>query len=146
MATCSKCGAQLPENTFTCPNCGTPNVSVEGADYTAQYDTNDIQQNKLMAVLAYIGFLFLVPLLAAPQSPYARFHTNQGLVLFIVEAILGTVASICLLIPFLGGIVGGIVSAVASLLSFIFMILGIVNAATGKVKELPIIGKIRIIK
>lgn len=142
MPTCSKCGAQLPENTFTCPNCGTPNVSVEGQDYTAQFDTNDIQQNKIVAFLSYIGFLFIIPLLAAPQSPFARFHANQGLVLFILDMILGAAATVCLFIP----IVGAVVSGVASLISFVFMIIGIINAASGKVKELPIIGKIRIIK
>ncbi len=142
MAVCKKCGAQMPDDVFACPGCGTPNVSVEGQDYTAQYDPNDIRQNTAMAVLSYIAILFLVPLLAAPQSPYARFHANQGLVLFIAEAILGVVVSICSFIP----IVCWIVSGVVSLISLIYMILGIVNAASGKCKDLPIIGKIRIIK
>lgn len=142
MATCNKCGAQIPDNTFTCPSCGTSNVSVEGQDYTAQFDPNDIQQNMVMAVLAYIAILFLVPLLAAPQSQFARFHANQGLVLFIVEIILGVVVGICLFIP----IVGWIISSVVGLVTFLLMVLGIVNAASGKGKELPLIGKIRIIK
>lgn len=142
MATCNKCGAQIPDNTFTCPNCGASNVSVEGQDYTAQFDPNDIQQNKVMAILAYIGILFLIPLLAAPQSQFARFHANQGLVLFIVDIILGVVVRICLFIP----IVGLIISSVVGLCIFLLMVLGIVNAASGKGKELPLIGKIRIIK
>ena len=32
----------------------------------------DIEENKVFAVLAYIGILFLVPLLAAPRSRFAR--------------------------------------------------------------------------
>lgn len=95
-----------------------------------------------MAVLAYIGILFLVPLLAAPQSQFARFHANQGLVLFIVDVIFGIVIRVCAFIP----IVGWIVSSVLGLIAFVFMVLGIVNAASGKGKELPLIGKIRIIK
>lgn len=142
MANCNKCGAQIPDNTFTCPNCGASTVSVEGQDYTNQFDPNDIQQNKVMAILAYLGILFLVPLLAAPQSPYARFHANQGLVLFIADIVLGILAGVCIFIP----IAGFIISSLLSLGIFVLMILGIVNAASGKGKELPLIGKIRIIK
>ena len=47
----------------------------------------DIEQNKVFAILAYLGILFLVPLLAAPQSPFARYHTNQGIILFITSLI-----------------------------------------------------------
>lgn len=104
MAFCNKCGAQIPDGANVCPNCGTsqsqqtqpPNVYVspnpnpnyaqyQGNDHTAEFDPQDVADNKVMAVLAYIGFLFLIPLLAAPQSKFARFHTNQGLVLFIVD-------------------------------------------------------------
>jgi hypothetical protein len=41
-------------------------------------DPQDAQDNKIMAILAYLGLLFLVPFLAAKESPFARFHTNQG--------------------------------------------------------------------
>lgn len=146
MAICKKCGEQMPDNTFSCPKCGTPNVSIEGDDYSEQYDQNDIQKNKGMAVLSYIGFLFLVPLLAAPQSKFARFHVNQGLVLFIAEAIMGAIVGVCFAIPAVGATIGGIVSSIEGLISLIYMILGIVNASSGKAKELPLIGKISIIK
>src|SRR3990172_4102389 len=36
-------------------------------------DATDIAANKVYAVLAYLGPLFLVPLLAAPQSRFARY-------------------------------------------------------------------------
>lgn len=145
MATCNKCGAQIPDNSTVCPSCGAASNNLgnmAGADYTAQFDPNDIQQNKVMAVLAYFGILFLVPLLAAPQSPYARFHANQGLVLFITDFILGIIMGVCMLIP----VAGIIISGVLGLCIFVLVILGIINAATGKAKELPLIGKIRILK
>ncbi len=146
MAVCSKCGAQIPDNTGVCPTCGAPQENganqqayVNGGNYM---DPNDVQQNKVMAVLAYIGILFLVPLLAAPNSQYARFHTNQGLVLFLFDIVVGILSAVLAFIPF----VGLIVSSLLSLGAFVLMILGIVNAATGKANELPLIGKIRIIK
>lgn len=146
MAVCSKCGAQIPDNTGVCPSCGTPQENganqqayVNGGNYM---DPNDVQQNKVMAVLAYIGILFLVPLLAAPNSQYARFHTNQGLVLFLFDIVVGILTAVLAFIPF----IGLIVSSLLGLGVFVLMILGIVNAATGKANELPLIGKIRIIK
>ena len=32
-----------------------------------------------MAILAYFGILVLIPILAAKDSKFARFHANQGL-------------------------------------------------------------------
>lgn len=120
------------------------------ADTTSSFDQNDIESNKVMAVLAYLGFLFLIPLLVAKESKFAKFHTNQGLVLFIADIAIGvviTIVSIILaFIPVVGPIVAGIISGVLGLVIFALMILGIINAATGKAKELPLIGKIKILK
>ena len=163
MAFCNKCGAQIDDNATVCPACGaqqasanpnpTPNPipeNIQGADYSGQFDPNDVQQNKVMAVLAYIWLLFLVPLLAAPQSPYARFHTNQGIILFIVDIIIGIIGFVLgfvlAFIPIVGALIGGLVSFLLSACTLALMIIGIVNAATGKAKELPIIGKFRILK
>lgn len=156
MAFCTKCGANIDDNAAVCPNCGAPQqasansntyvnpapVSTEGDDYTATMDPNDIAQNKTMAVLAYFGFLFLVPLLAAPNSKYARFHTNQGLVLFILDAIVSVVSGVSSFIP----VVKAIVPGVLSVLILVLLIMGVINAGSGKAKELPVIGKIRILK
>lgn len=112
MATCKKCGADMDENAKQCPVCGAPVEQDQGnsnskqnaaeaaftefnntTDTTAEFDSKDITDNKVMAVLAYIGILFLIPLLAAPNSRFARFHANQGLVLFLAEVVLGAAAA-----------------------------------------------------
>ena len=49
-------------------------------DSTYEFDQKDIEQNKVMALLSYLGILVLVPLLGAKGSKYARFHTSQGTV------------------------------------------------------------------
>lgn len=124
-------------------------------DTTAEFDPNDIQQNKVMAILAYIGIcgipLFLIPLLAAKNSKFAKFHANQGLVLWIANIAIGIIFGI---IRFVVGLLGvkllstlvSLLSGLVSILLLALMILGIVNAATGKAKELPIIGKIKLLK
>ena len=63
-------------------------------DRTAEFDKADISANKVYAILAYIGFLVLVPLIAVPKSKFARFHANQGLVLLIGEVAYNIVRSV----------------------------------------------------
>ena len=94
--------------------------------------------NKLLAAISYIGILFLVPLLAAKDDAFARFHANQGLVLFLVGIVLGIIG----MIPFVGPIIAGI----GGIVTFVFAILGIINAINGAMKPLPLIGGIEIIK
>ena len=52
-------------------------------------DPQDVQANKVMAILAYFGLFVLIPLFAAKESPFARFHTNQGLILLIAGFVIG---------------------------------------------------------
>jgi uncharacterized membrane protein len=107
----------------------------------------DIDENKIMAVLSYIGILVLIPLLAKKDSPYAQFHAKQGLVLLICGVALGvisTVAGFIAVIPVIGWIIGllvGLAIFVAGIGLMVIGIMGIINSATGKMKELPIIGQ-----
>ncbi len=114
-----------------------------------QADPRDIEDNKLMSVLAYI--IFFVPLIAGAYktSPYARFHTNQGTVLALSAIAYGIAMGILSFILVFIPVVGWILIVILSLLSFVFLVLvimGIVNAVSGRMKQLPLIGKIRIIK
>ena len=114
-------------------------------DTTSQFDPNDIQQNKVMAVLAYLSWLVLVPIFGAKNSPFARFHANQGLALAIAEIICWVVLGILVKLPLIGWVFG-LVEGIFSLVCLVFAIIGIVNAANGRAKELPIVGKFRVLK
>lgn len=116
---------------------GSPNTTL-GAAATDYSVNQDAQQNKVMGILAYLGILFVVPLIAAKESRFAMYHANQGLVLFLFGMATGLVA----LIPFLGWIVGFAGWAV----SVVLMIMGIINAANGQMKPLPLIGKYDLIR
>lgn len=152
MAFCKNCGSQLPEGARNCPSCGADTSILGGlnnfnntTDSTAYFDPQDISNNKVMAVLAYLSWLVIIPLIAAPQSRFARFHANQGLVLAIVSTIWGMVSGVLGVIPFIGWIIS-VVMGLGSIFFLVLMIIGIVNAANGVAKELPLIGKITIIK
>lgn len=101
------------------------------------FDSADIEKNKTMAGLAYI--LFFLPLIVCADSPYGKFHANQGLLLLIV-ALVGSF--VLTFIP----IIGWIILPFFSLAVLILAILGLVNGLQGKAKRLPIFGKYTIIK
>ncbi|MBQ3045728.1 MAG: hypothetical protein IJD49_07255 [Clostridia bacterium] len=153
MLTCKQCGTQVEDGVMNCTNCGAPiespvqqnqpidlsekfNEFNNTADTTSEYDAQDIEKNKVMAVLAYI--LFFIPLLAAKDSKFARFHTNQGLVLFLG----GIIASVVAVIP----VIGWIIAPIAGLVITVLAVIGIINALNGRAKELPVIGKFKILK
>ena len=156
MITCKNCGAQLDDSAKVCPNCG---AQIEAAasldskvaelnntkDFTSEMDPQDIESNKVMGILAYLFWLVLIPIFAAKDSKFARFHVNQGLVLAIAELILIILSNVLGWIPVVGTIIA-IITWVANIGCFILAILGIINAVNGKAKELPLIGSFRILK
>ena len=129
MAYCRNCGAELKEEDKFCANCGAK-VN-EDAPKTSTSTTIDIDMTKLYAVLAYLGILFVIPLFMSKDSEFVRFHTNQGIVLFIASVI-------CAAVPIIGWI--------ASIGILVLMVFGLINVSNNEMKELPLIGKFRILK
>ena len=112
-------------------------------DNGSGFDPQDVQENKVMAVLAYSSRLIRIPLFARRNSPFVRFHCNQGLILVIAGVAITIVRSIVVNAI---GVNIGFVFSLLSLAVFVFSIIGIVNAAQGQAKELPLIGSLRILK
>ena len=101
------------------------------------YTAEDIEKGKTMAGLSY--FLFFLPLLACPDSKYARFHANQSLLL-LITSIAGNV--ILGIIP----VIGWMLLPVFGVAILVLVVMGLINGFGGKVKQLPIIGKFTILK
>lgn len=114
-------------------------------DSTGEFNPQDIQENKIMCIFAYLSWLVLIPLIMAKDSKFARFHCNQGIVLAIAEIIAFAIFGILTKAPLIGWIFG-ILEGLLGLICFLFSVIGIINAVNGKAKDLPIIGKIRIFK
>ena len=112
------------------------NKIVDTPDTTGEFNTQDIQENKIYAILACFGILFFLPLIAAPKSKFARFYANQGFILFLFGIVAGVVIRLLSFIP----LVGTIVSWVLGIIELFLFIFAIVNACQGKAKELPVIG------
>mgnify|MGYP000983702499 CR=1 FL=1 len=106
-------------------------------DQEDSYSAEDIERGKTMAGLSYL--IFFLPLVACPESRYARFHANQSLLL-VITAITGNV--ILSIIP----IINLMLLPLFSLSILVLGIMGLVNGFGGKAKQLPIIGKFTILK
>ncbi len=140
--------SDLPPNDPMTPAPSTPGAlptTTSAVGSPVMGDAVDVEKNKIMGVLAYLGILVLVPILAAKDSPFAKFHANQGLVLLITSIVGWIPLTILAFIPFLG-CVAGIILMLWWLGVLVMMILGIVNAATGKMAPLPVIGQFKILK
>lgn len=105
--------------------------------------SDDANKNKPMAIIGYIlPILFFIPLVTdAKNSAFAKFHANQqlNLLLFVV---VGYIASSILMFV----LIGFLLYFLVMIGSIVFMIMGIINAAKGEMKPLPLIGGINIIK
>ena len=117
-----------------------------GKDYSGEFDARDIVENKIFCILSYLGLLFVVGLIAQPNSKVVKFHANQGLLLFLAEMILGAVGGMIGIIPYIGAVLGSVIGLATSALVIAAFVYQIINISEGKVKKLPVIGDITIIK
>ena len=107
--------------------------------------------DRLFAAIGYLfcGLLFFLPILVKPRSPFAKYHANQCLVLFIISIAFNTIiylleiifvfASTASITFFL------IINILESLAQIAFFILGIVHVCREETKPLPLIRKINLI-
>lgn len=155
---CRNCGKQIDDNAKICYLCGVPTDGKQNQNGQQQYQQPYNQQNnvgssdntKVFSILAYIGILFLVGLIAAPNNQKVKFHVNQGLILFLFEIILNIAVGIIKgvfrfthIFFFFNSTMLGLAQA-AIIITLI--IIGIVNASNGEEKQLPVIGNFIIIK
>lgn len=97
----------------------------------------DTNNNKVMAVLCYLGILWIIPLLTEHKNdPFVKFHINQGIILSIFWVVVRVASWILSFIP----VLGPIVSWAAWIAIVVLMVLGIMNAVNMEEKPLPIIG------
>lgn len=109
------------------------NLDEQNVDNTTGGDSaND---DKVIGILSYLGLLWIVAYIIYnnKKSEYNIFHLRQGLGLLIV----GIANMIIGAIPF----IGWLISLIVFFAIIAFMIIGIMAAANGEQKELPLIGK-----
>lgn len=144
MAFCKKCGAQIGEDEKFCPNCGQA-VAPEAAQVVEP--SSDVQENKGVSVLSYLGPLVFIPLFAKKDSPYAQFHAKQGLNLFacgVIVAIVFAILSAIFKKVLALSIIISILQWGCNVFITVLAIIGIVHAAKGETVKLPLIGDLNV--
>ncbi len=122
--------------------------SAQGQQAETTQTTNDgISDHKMYAILGYIlPFLFFLPLLSesSKNNPFARFHANQQLILLIILVAIHFVLNNIIFMVL--GPIWYMFMPLLNLAVLVLVILGVINAAQGTMKELPVVGKFRILK
>ncbi|MCI5945505.1 MAG: hypothetical protein MRZ39_01205 [Oscillospiraceae bacterium] len=93
----------------------------------------DKKTTDIVAYLTWIGFIIA---LVAGDKENSKFHLNQALVLNLF-ALIGSFSWIPII---------GILTGIWSLFVFVCWIIGFVAAINGEEKEVPLLGKIKILK
>ena len=93
----------------------------------------DIEENKVLAAIGYIGILCLLPLILKPKSAYCKFHGKQALSIFIVEAISYAFYAI--------PVFGRFLFVIGSVSTLILSILGLLKALKGEFWEMPYVAE-----
>ena len=98
MKNCFNCNNQVDDNATFCPNCGANLVAgtapqtaqPDPYDHTAEFDPQDISENKVYCMLAYLmGVIgIIIALLAGKDSPYVKFHIRQAIKLSVADILL----------------------------------------------------------
>ncbi len=124
-----------------------------------EFDPKDIADSKGIIWMSYLGLLALVPFFSQKDNKFTRKHAVQGLNMCIFAAIIdgglgilsGVISGIALSsysTLWLLGVASAISIAISAFSCFIgvIAIIGIVNAESGKYKDLPLVSKIKFIK
>jgi uncharacterized membrane protein len=110
-------------------------MGMQGGGQGQAVDPQDAANNKVMAVLSYWGVLWLAPFFMAKQSPFVKYHLNQGIVVFAIYVVGSILATVLGMISSMLAMVGSLVY----LVGFVFAVLGSLNAWNGKAAPLPVL-------
>ncbi|MDO5125091.1 MAG: zinc ribbon domain-containing protein [Ruminococcus sp.] len=161
MKTCPNCNRPLDDVAVFCPVCGAqlggeapvqqqaptpvqnnvppvavPVPNVDLYDHTADFDAQDISDNKVFAMLIYLlgTFGLIIALLARHDSKYLKFHIIQAARIMVLEYIVAfaiLILFITIIIPIAGFVCLGILSVIR-IICFVWICMG-------KAKEAPIV-------
>ena len=114
-------------------------------DHTEEYEDSDIQKGRFLSVLCYLWIFVLIPVFAAKDSEFVRFHRRQGVLTFIISTVYTVLTFIILditraAIGSLGVVIIGVLLYAGLAALAALSVIGIINAVRGEAKELPYIG------
>ena len=97
---------------------------------------------KTTSRVSYVKFIGWIVAMCAGDKEGAKFHLNQSLVIWLGFAAVYVANFILIFIP----IIGWLAVLAAYIFLFVMWIMGLIAAINQEEKELPLIGKIKILK
>ena len=115
---------------FNLPKIAVPKVDFQKFDIR-KISLRRLNWNTVLGILAYLHILVFIPALVnlRKKSPYLSFHTGQGIKLLVLWV----------LFPF--SFYLPVLPWIAAVFIVICLLIGIINAVTGRERPLPIIGR-----
>ncbi len=116
-----------------------------------KFEIDDIKNNRIFAVLSYIPFLFIIPLIVKRNSRFVKFSLNQGICLFVF-LVIGIVVQVFLRFILASSLFTGVLVVLNVFFAFYYILIatflvdGIINTTKERVKVLPLAGKFKIFK
>lgn len=160
MRVCTKCGAEISEKAYICPNCGEEffnketynmsNYEFKSANTVVSVSQRYSGENsKIMLIFSYLSFFVVIPLLCNKNSNFSKFHINQGFALFISEVLYAIAcylmnALLMEISEWLYPVVAVMIAG--SIIFVVFSIFGIASVLKGEKRELPLIGQFKFMK
>ncbi len=96
---------------------------------------------KTTGIIAYLTIIGWIVAYIAGDKENAKFHLNQALVIGMGMVLVSIVGGIISFIPFLPFVLWAL-----DLVLFVFCIIGIIYAANGEDKAIPLVGNIKLLK
>ncbi len=128
--------ARLPVDTMK----DTPEAPEEQKSSPPLPQQKPLNQAALL-ILAYMGFLALIPLLVEPDDAEVQWHAKHGLVLTLSWLALFVALAVISVLPGLGLIIGFGFSPFLLLIIFFFHLFAIVKALQGERLTIPVISE-----
>ena len=122
-----------------------PPVATGGYATEDDFNGDDIRHHKLTYLFGI--FVFFIPLLAARQGRLGKFYANQGLVFLLLHGILfGLYMIVNYFVPFPFDMLVFGTYIVLMIMVCVLMLVAIVNVVRDAKRDVPIIGKLRLIR
>lgn len=119
-------------------------IMEENDNFTESANTSngDVKTTALLSYITLIGWIIAVVLNSSEKNNnLATFHIRQSLGLMLTTLILIVLQILLLFIPFIGWYISFVLNA-GYIAVFALWILGLISAANGEIKSLPVVGEI----